>query len=529
MRRTIILSAALAIIVLGLWGTVVILFDEARLKGLVSDRLGEQIGRRVEIVGGLEFDLFPRPRVVAQDVVLGRPHDSTPFAALRAERLSMSLEFLPLLQGKLAAGQVELEGAVINLRGAEKNRRQKPGNALAALRSSARLFSGRSLRLRDVRVLMPEGQHALPRAIIIDLIELERFSLDETVAFRFQGDLGEPALLEQVNAQGHLHVPLSTASPIRLRGLNITGRFAGTQEQISLSGELVVSGEGPLRISLAGGQLRTAHAAFDLSLNLHGGSRPALDLLFSGRELDWLAVHRVPFGNSTLSLSSLLAVLSDNLDLRSQVQLDVLQLGEVGLSQVRIDLRSRPTGLGLNLAGVFPGGLLEAEGNLRRANLQSLSLDISLASARSLLEWLQLPPAVEGSGEAMLSLRWPHNNDGGYQLAGRFELWDGRLALAYSQEAPEMHSFDQFSGEMRLIPGYLEMPAFTVSGEQLVASGWAALELPGATLGGVLHIDAAQTPFPFRLFGSLAAPRLSPLGPTRDIPRQKPSAGHEGP
>src|SRR5699024_7552488 len=102
----------------------------------------------------------------------------------------------------------------------------------------------------------------------------------------------------------------------------------------------------------------------------------------------------------------------------------------------RIDLRSRATGLGVNLAGVFPGGLLEAEGKLQRANPQSLSLDVCLASARSLLEWLQLPPAVEGSGEAVLSLRWPHDNGGGYQLAGRFELWDGRLALAYPQEAP---------------------------------------------------------------------------------------------
>jgi uncharacterized protein involved in outer membrane biogenesis len=109
MRRTIILAAALGIIVLGLWGTAVIYFDESRLKGIISDRLSEQVGRRVEIVGALEFSLFPRPRLEAREVVIGASGNEDGRAVFRAARVSMSLRLIALLRGDLAPGRIQLE------------------------------------------------------------------------------------------------------------------------------------------------------------------------------------------------------------------------------------------------------------------------------------------------------------------------------------------------------------------------------------------------------------------------------------
>ncbi|MDZ7789592.1 MAG: AsmA family protein [Xanthomonadales bacterium] len=105
MRRTIILAAALSIILLGLWGTAVIYFDEDRLKAIVSDRLSEQIGRRVEIVGRLRFSLFPSARIEAGGVIVQGPPGVPGAATLRADRVELALRLAPLLRGELSPGE----------------------------------------------------------------------------------------------------------------------------------------------------------------------------------------------------------------------------------------------------------------------------------------------------------------------------------------------------------------------------------------------------------------------------------------
>lgn len=525
MRRTIILAAAVAIIGLGLWGTAVIYFDESRLKGILSDRLSEQVGRRVEIAGELRFTLFPSPVVEAGDVLIAGSGDGQGPAMMRARNVSMSLRFLPLLRGELAPVQMQLSGAVINLGG--DGSEGAYSDPLAAVRSSARLLSGRSLRLEDVTLVFPEDARGRPNSITLDFIEFERFSLDRAVSFRFEGNLGDPPVVDRLRVEGTLHVPADAGRPVRLRDMQMQGHLIPLEEHLSVSGDLTATPDEPFRLALAGGQLQVGPEQFDLSFTYHGGEKPAADLLVSGRVLDWKTARDFSLRRMQVDPEAFLAALSSRVDLRSQLQFDVLQIGGLEFADARIDLRSRNSGLGLNLLTTFPGGLVEASGVLTGQASESLAMDISLAEFGRLLEWLGWPAVIDGSGESRLSLIWPVEDDAGYRIEGRFDLWDGywQVGDADSEAQTVQREFDQFTGDFRMTPGFLELPGFELRGEDLSGSGWAAVELPEGTLGG--EVLTAEGEFSFlALSGTLDEPRLAPLVDRTDAPSEiAPEAG----
>lgn len=510
MRRTIILTAALAIIVLGLWGTAVIYFDESRLKGIVADRLSEQLGRRVEIVGALRFKLFPSLRFDAENVVVAGPDGAENRAMMRVQRVSMSLRVLPLLQGELAPGQMQLTGAVMDV--SSKGSDDERLDPLSTIRSSARLLSGRSLRLRDLTLLLPGGTGAERRSIRIDFIELDRFSLDRTVAFRFRGDLGDPPLLGEVRVDGMLHVPASPDSPVRLRDMHLQGCLIALDKAVSLRGDLTATGVDAIRLALAGGRLTVGESSFNLSLDYHGGARPAADLLVSGRELDWLALEAFPIEGMKIGLAAALASVSKRVDIRSQLQFDRLSVGALRFADARIDLRSQAAGLGVSVATAFAGGFAEASGVLTGKAPETLAVDVSLAEFGQLLEWLGLPRVVDGSGEATLNLSWPVDGLSGFQLEGQFGLWDGFWQVSREKGEPIQAEFDQFAGEIRMSSGYLEIPAFELRGGDLSGIGWAAVDLPGGILGGEIRSSTEEEGY-LALSGTLAQPRLAPATP----------------
>lgn len=526
MRRTIILAAALSIILLGLWGTAVIYFDESRMKGIVSERLSDQLGRRVEIVGVLRFSLFPSPRLDGQDVVVFGPDGDQGPAAITAERVTMELRFASLLRGRLLPGGMQLGGAVIDLDQLGTGDGDSETDPLSAIRSSAKLLAGRSLRLEDVTILASRrGDGGLER-IGIDLIEFDRFSLDRTVAFRFRGNLGDPPVLEDVRVDGLLHVPTSPDAAIRLREMRLQGRLAALDQPVSLSGELTATSDDPFRLALSGGRFLLGESSYDFSFNYYGGEAPSADVLVSGRELDWLAFRAVPAGSIDLDLSTVLAGIAQRVDLRSQLQFDRVLVGPIRFSEARIDLRSRSEGLGLNLAAVFPGGLAEASGVLAASGSSSLAVDSIIAELGLLLESLGFPAVAGGSGEARLSLRWPADGDAGFLLEGQLGLWDGYWRLGRDDEDPQRRDFDRFNGEIRLTPGYLELPGFEWSGGELAGAGWAAIELPGGRLGGEIRTRRGPEAV-LELSGTLERPRLSPAATGEIEPASEDGAAEE--
>lgn len=528
MRRTIILAAAVAIIGLGLWGTAVIYFDESRLKGVLSDRLSEQVGRRVEIAGELRFSLFPSPVVEAGDVLIAGAGDGAGPAMMRARNVSMSLRFLPLLRGELSPVQMRLNGAVINVGGDGAD--GAPADPLAAIRSSARLLSGRSLRLEDVTLVFPGDADGGRNSITLEFIEFDRFSLDRAVSFRFEGNLGDPPVLDRLRVEGTLHVPGSAERPVRLGDMQLQGHVTPLNEALSVSGDLTATPDDPFRLALAGGRLRLGQERFDLSFTYHGGQAPSVDLLLSGRTLNWVAAREFSRQHMKVDPEALLAALSRSVDLRSQLQFRLLQLGDLALADARIDLRSRNAGLGVNLLSTFPGGLVEASGVLTGQSTESLSMDISLGEFGQLLDWLGWPSVIDGSGESRLNVVWPVEQGSGYRIEGHFDLWDGHLRVADARSDGDVvkREFDRFAGDFRMIPGFLELPGFELSGEDLSGSGWAAVELPEGTLGGELLSDEGEFTF-LSLSGSLAEPRLAPLVDPAEAPLETaPDGGEPG-
>ena len=115
MRALLIFIAAIVVIILGLWATLVLYFDEARLKQIATEQVRAQTGRELVIDGPLKLDFFPGVSLVASDVSLSGPDNYSGPDFFKADEFSMSLSLLPLLSGTVETGDVGLEQAELNL------------------------------------------------------------------------------------------------------------------------------------------------------------------------------------------------------------------------------------------------------------------------------------------------------------------------------------------------------------------------------------------------------------------------------
>lgn len=503
MRRTIILAAALGIILLGLWGTFVLLLDEARLKGLVAEHLSQQTGRRVEIVGALRMSFFPRPRIEAERIVVGAPEPMDGPDLLSVESMSFSVRLLPLIRGDLVPGQVRLRGATVSLHTDSEGRSTADG--LARVATHANLLSSRAFRLEDVTIVISDASMRRIDTIDINLIDVDRFALDRTAAFRFRGAIGDPALVDDFRVEGLLHVPSRSGAPVQLREMRMHGRLPAFDFDATLSGQLAISRGAPLRLGLAEGVLDAAGHSWSVTGDYRGGERPRLQLGVSGQRLDWPRLTAAMPASGRPDLSVLLSVVA-GIDLRGQFQFAQVDTGSLPLADARLDLRTEAAGPRLGFAAAFPGGLVEAGGVLTGEAVESIPVDLSLADTVRLLEALSLPPAVDASGEANLILHWPVAGKAEATLEGPFQLWNGRWRV-HDADAGEMAlGFDEMAGSFRLHGGHLDLPALSLAGEDLDAFGWAAIELASGAIGG--QLDLADGSRRLNLSGSLAETRV---------------------
>ncbi|HSH27760.1 MAG TPA: hypothetical protein VK972_08370, partial [Wenzhouxiangella sp.] len=141
---------------------------------------------------------------------------------------------------------------------------------------------------------------------------------------------------------------------------------------------------------------------------------------------------------------------------------------------------------------------------------------------------LELPPVVAGSGEAKLSLSWPLEGSSGFELEGRFDLWDGNWRVARADSDSAATEFDHFSGVLRVTPGYLELAHFEVSGGDLSGHGWAAADLSAQVLGGEVY-DGNVADRRLALSGSIGQPQLAPAPPPPPASQDEPVVEDEAP
>lgn len=507
MRRTIILLSALAIIFLGLWGTMVIYFDEARLRGLVAERITAETGRRVEIVGSLRVSLFPRPRLRARDVVIAGPDGMAGPDLMTVESVDMDVDVLSLVRGRLSPGGVALKGATINVHSDGAGRSTLDGLSDAV--SASRLVSGRSLRLEDVRLVVSDVATRRIDAVGIDLVELDRFRLDRTVAFRFRGNVGEPPLFDELRVDGLLNVPSEPRAPVHLRDMTLAGSLAAIGVPARVSGDLTVSRARPLRLALSLGRVQLGEAAFDLSADYRGGESPTLDLTAGGQRLDLGAFEPSAGAVDPTATGHWLAALLRGIDVRAQLRLEQLATPLLVLEDVRVDLQSQSDGIDLRLAALFPGGLIEGGGLMGHDSEATLALDVGLSDAARLLDALSVTEVLAGSGEAQLALEWSWADTRDARMSGTFEMWDGSWRAREEEQDARRLAFDRFSGDLQWSAGYLDLPGFELFGPEFRAAGWAGIETGSGRIAG--RLDTGELTPDYELAGTVDDMLLLPL------------------
>ncbi|HUJ01847.1 MAG TPA: AsmA family protein, partial [Usitatibacter sp.] len=86
------------------------LIDPDRLAKEARERAHAALGRDLQL-GAVRLDLFPRPTLVAEDLVLANPAWAKERDLVHARRVVANLSFWPLLLGRTRVESLALDGA----------------------------------------------------------------------------------------------------------------------------------------------------------------------------------------------------------------------------------------------------------------------------------------------------------------------------------------------------------------------------------------------------------------------------------
>jgi len=500
MRRTLILAAALGIIALGLWGTFTVLLDEARMKGLLADRLSEQTGRRVEIVGPVTFSLFPRPRLEARQLVMTGADGASAPGRVAVESMHADLRLGPLIRGRIAPERMRFEGVTVHL----------DGNAAEVAAESSPPGAGADAE----RAAVPAGtaterRERPPARITVSRVELERFAPDRPVRFHFEGGIGP---FRTAVIDGRLTVSSGPGQALRLGDMRATARFDSLGLDARLEGGVAMSADGPLGITLEGGKLELGEQVFRLDARYRGGTRPALSWSLSGEQLTWSKLTHLGPDHVGAVAWRRFGELSHDMSLGGRIVIDRARLGPLALTDTRMELSTQAgAGLDVAFAASLPGGYIEGTGLATGGPDDFLQVDLAADDIGRVLAGLGRPADLTGSGEARLFLRFLPGDGFGIALDGSFRLWDGQWLLAGIGNEDRPVAFDLVSGTLQSGGGHLDLAQLSLHGGDLDAQGFAAVELASGVVAGLLHDQRA--PRQYELTGSLGQMRLDAVAP----------------
>ncbi len=521
MRRTLILLASVAIIVLGLWGSAVIYLDEERLKSIVTAHMSSQSGRKVEIRGSLSLRLFPRPRIHAEELVVAAPDGFDGPRFFSADELSMSVRLLPLVRGNLTPREVRLSGATVNLYTDEIGRSSVDGLVRkpdAGIRRGAQLLATREMRLEDIRVVINDMSVERRRAVNIDLMEFERFAFDEPLEFRFRGNFGDPPLFSVMDIEGMLLVPSTREKPVRLSNMRLSGELAESGLPLQLLGHVSMSSVPNLQLELADGALDMAGQRLSIEGVYTGGERGDLQLMATA---DHLALGNAFVGSVLLDEHVLPLLRGIDSDLEARV--GELQVGDAGIEGLRLRMAGRDGYMLVDtLEGMMPGAVVSGRGGWQLDQGPpegGLDMELSVDDAGRLLAAFGVSPVLDGIGQ--IQWRWLERPvpTGSERLAeGRFELWDGSWRTA----ADERVDFQHVTGNFMYSPGMFDVPELVLTLAEDELLGWLSVSLETGQIGG--RLVRAGDGGEIVLAGAIERPELSEgLGVDRDPPADNPS------
>lgn len=548
MRKLLIFLAALLIILLGVWGTVMFMIDEDRLKALAVEQVEQRTGRTLILDGPLEVKLFPNIELVAEDVTLSGPADFDGPALFTADAFRMSVALWPLIQSEIEAGALTLENAEIQLYTDRSGRTSLDGLQQATSSSGAtpEAASGTSarrpeltveaIRLNDVRLVVTDQRTDSVQQFLMERFELDSFRFDTPVPFVFRGRMGDPAVLEDIELGGTIFVPAGDG-PIRVEGIQLSAR----------SGELTMGMAGDLLVELGtvtsarfdNGEVYLADQQLDVSAIWRGTTRPSISADVRGDALDVDALLATLPGGSDEPADpdqpSPVLVLRD-LDVDADLRLGRMQIGGLPLREVQATLVARNGVATIDpLEARLEGGAVAATGRLDlntepprvdarpRFDLESLSealapwgLDRFLTGSGS------LELTLTGRGLTPDALLASLNGQGGYDFRDgtiRGVNLDGMITgLAARDVAGAVRngvggstSFREFTGPLQVDNGVIDLSGLTLLTDQLDVGGSVQLGLSDLSLNGQLRLAAERLQrVPLQLGGTLIAPRLTP-------------------
>ncbi len=517
MGRLSVVLAALAIMVLGFVATLTMLADEERARSLLAAHAERQLGRQLQIDGSITIRYFPRLRIEAHDIRLSGSDVFSGPDLLAAEQLSLEVRLLPLLAGRVEASEFSVSQARLNLLMDEDGRHSFAGLLHHQHRPERRgILADGPLRLEDIELNFGIWGVERLRRVTVERIELDGLGFDRALGLHFQGQIGLPPVLEEVDLRGVLFMPAARGH-FHVADLVLQGRMAGASLPLELTGQLAASAHLPTQITLEDGKLSFGQQEMLLEGAYAGRERPHFQVDVGAQELDaaeFLAMTGVQDLAEWLSSWALITAVHDydvGLEL-GRLQLDQLLFSDLLVQLVGVDgLSSIERG-----QATMPGALVEFDGHLQveaeRSGL-SLQAQFDIDDLAALVGMLDLPLSASGAGQLLMGTA----DDEDFPVLGRgsIRLFDGSLGLLgglrNKLQLPGGDAFSELEADFLVQADRTEFAALRIHHDGV------RLDLDGLLLGlgqqlaGQVKLGGSELGLPVQeIGGTLGAPEFSP-------------------
>ncbi|HKL54069.1 MAG TPA: AsmA family protein [Wenzhouxiangellaceae bacterium] len=546
MRTLLIFLAAIVVIVLGLWATLVLYFDEDKLKQIATEQVRAQTGRDLIINGPLKLDFFPGISLVASDVELSGPDNYSGPDLFTADEFRMSLSLMPLLSGNVETGDIGLQEAEVNihtdLSGISSLDGLAGGEAPAETTSRQANVSTGQIRLSGIRLNVTDAATDSRQVFVVDRLQVDSFSYDKPVPFEFQGSVGEPPVISDIDLKGEVVVP-SGAGPIQIARLEADANLSGVDMGLSGSGEIRPGP--PLAASFADGRIQIGDSEFTTGFSYIDGPRPKLEATLEGDMLDvdaLLASMPAPAAQSPASGNSGAApeesplLLLRDVDLDAELVLEEMKISGLTLNSIRTRVLAENGLVTIDpLSGALAGGRLDAVGRVD-LNAEPPSIRLSpvfdLESLGQALAPWGMDRFLTGSGVLDLDLN-ARGLDvksilGSLNGGGEYDFRDGSIkglnldgmvqSLAARNVAEAVRTgvggttaFQTLEGVVSIEDGTISLPGMQIITELLGISGDVRIGMADFSLDGQIRLEGERlNQIPIALEGTLTKPRLVP-------------------
>lgn len=545
MRALLIFLAAVVVIILGLWATLVLYFDEEKLKQIATEQVRAQTGRELIINGPLKLDFFPGISIVATDVELSGPENYSGPDLFTADEFRMSLSLMPLLSGNVETGDIGLQEAELNihtdLAGVSSLDGLTGGGAPAASDSAGGSVSTGQIRLSGIRLNVSDAATDSRQVFVVDRLQVDSFSYDKPVPFEFRGSVGEPPVISDIDLRGEVVVP-SGAGPIQIARLEVDANLSGLDMALSGSGEIQPGP--PMAASFSDGRIRLGESEFSTAFSFIDGPRPNIEATLEGALLDVDALlasmpaapAQSPAADGAEASGESPLLLLRDMDMDAELVLEEMKISGLTLSSIRTRVLARNGVVRIDpLSGALAGGRLDAVGRVD-LNVEPPSLSLSPVFdlenlGQALAPWGMdrfltgsgmLDLDLNASGLDVKSILGSLNGGGDYDfrngsikgvnLDGMVQSLAARnIAEAVRTGVGGTTAFQTLEGKVSIEDGTISLPGMQIITELLGISGDVRLGMADLSLDGQIRLEGETlNQVPIALEGTLTEPRLVP-------------------